>query len=133
MVWLNDKRRLALFPAGTIVRDPSLTILNLWHVASRTWICAKPEFRLCWMKLCSSDTHYATVLWSIVRKSAWLCVDWWVSYKAEKIEEGLLTNVMLWRINDQFIKWYFHCKIEVILCQEGEKQEILCFFCKAVQ
>ena len=86
-----------------------------------------------WMKLCSSDTHYATVLWSIVRKSAWLCVDWWVSYKAEKLEEGLLTNVMLWRINDQFIKWYFHCKIEVILCQEGEKQEILCFFCKAVQ
>ena len=32
MVWLTDDRHLALFPAGTIVRD--LTIVNLRHVAS---------------------------------------------------------------------------------------------------
>ena len=25
------------------------------------WTCTKPEFRLCWMKLCSSDNHYTTV------------------------------------------------------------------------
>ena len=45
VVWLTDERRLALFPAGTIVRDP-------YH--------RKSEFRLSWMKLCSSDNHYTT-------------------------------------------------------------------------
>ena len=28
--------------------------------ASRVWACAEPEFRLSWMKLCSSDNHYTT-------------------------------------------------------------------------
>ena len=28
-----------------------LTIAN-FHIASRIWTCAEPEFRLCWMKLC---------------------------------------------------------------------------------
>ena len=28
--------------------------------ASRVWTCAGPEFRLSWMKLCSSDNHYIT-------------------------------------------------------------------------
>ena len=32
-VWLTDERRLALFPAGTIVRDPY--IANLRQAASR--------------------------------------------------------------------------------------------------
>ena len=27
---------------------------------SRVWACAEPEFRLSWMKLCSSDNHYTT-------------------------------------------------------------------------
>ena len=57
MVWLTGERRLALFPAGTIVRDP---LANLQHVASRIWTSAEPEFKLCWMKLCSSDNHYTT-------------------------------------------------------------------------
>ena len=35
-----------------------LTIANLRHAASRVWTCAEPEFRLSWMKLCSSDNHY---------------------------------------------------------------------------
>ena len=50
-VWLTDERRLALFPAGTIVNHPLseiLTISNLRHAASRIWTCAEPEFRLCW-------------------------------------------------------------------------------------
>ena len=39
VVWLETaERRLALFPAGTITREP--------------------EFRLSWMKLCISDKHY---------------------------------------------------------------------------
>ena len=51
VVWLTDKWRLALLPAGTIVRDPQ-------HRESPThW---EPEFRSCWMKLCSIDNHYTT-------------------------------------------------------------------------
>ena len=49
VVWLTDKRRLALFPG-----------MSLWHNASRIWTCTEPEFGLCWMKLCSSDNHYTT-------------------------------------------------------------------------
>ena len=37
-----------------------LTILNLRHAANRVWTCAESEFRLCCMKLCSSDNHYTT-------------------------------------------------------------------------
>ena len=35
-----------------------LTIPNLRHAASRFWTWAESEFRLRWMKLCSSDNHY---------------------------------------------------------------------------
>ena len=38
-----------------------LTIANLWHAACRIWTFAGPEFRLCWIKLCSSDNHYTRV------------------------------------------------------------------------
>ena len=37
-----------------------LTIANLRHAASMVWTCAKPGFRLRWMKLCSRDNHYTT-------------------------------------------------------------------------
>ena len=57
-VSLTDERRLALFPAGTIVRDPH-------HRESPTrreqgLNLLRTEFRLSWMKLCSSDNHYTT-------------------------------------------------------------------------
>ena len=29
--------------------------------ASKIWTCAEPEFKLSWMKLCSSDNHYTAV------------------------------------------------------------------------
>ena len=58
MVWLTDKRLLALFPAEPL--SEILTIGNLWYTASRIWICAEPEFTLSWMKLYSSDYHYTT-------------------------------------------------------------------------
>ena len=35
-----------------------LTIANLQYAASRIWTCTEPEFKFCWMKLCSSDNHY---------------------------------------------------------------------------
>ena len=38
-----------------------LTIANLQHPASRIWAYAEPEFRLCWMKLYSSDNLYTKV------------------------------------------------------------------------
>ena len=37
-----------------------LTTANLRHAASRNWTCAEPEFRLSWIKLCSSDNCYTT-------------------------------------------------------------------------
>ena len=46
---------VALFPLSEI-----LTIANFRHAASRFWTCAKPEFKLWWMKLCSTDNHYTT-------------------------------------------------------------------------
>ena len=35
-----------------------LTIANLRHAVSKLWTCAEPEFRLNWMRLCSSHNHY---------------------------------------------------------------------------
>ena len=65
VVWFTNKRCLALFPAGIIVRDPH-------HRESPTrrkqvWTCAEPEFRLSWMKLCNSDNHHTTapLTWQI--------------------------------------------------------------------
>ena len=44
MVWLTDERRLALFPAGTIVRDPhhleTLTCREQDLNLRRSWIQA---------------------------------------------------------------------------------------------
>ena len=59
LVWLTDERHLALFPARIIVRDFPIT--NFGHAISRIWTCAEPEFRLWWIKLCSSDNRYTMV------------------------------------------------------------------------
>ena len=37
-------------------------IANFRHPASRVLTCAESEFKLCWMKLCSSDNHFTTAL-----------------------------------------------------------------------
>ena len=49
----------AVFPAGSIA--DIVTIANLQHATSRISIWAESEFRLCWMKFCSSDNYYTTV------------------------------------------------------------------------
>ena len=41
-----------------------LTTANLRHVAIRVWTCAESEFRLCWMRLCSSDNNFTTAPYS---------------------------------------------------------------------
>ena len=62
VVWLTDERRLALLPAGTIVRHPhhheSLTCREQGLNLCITW----PVFWLSWMKLSSSDNHYMDFL-----------------------------------------------------------------------
>ena len=64
VVWLSDERHLALFPAGTIVRDTD----HLESLSSRIWTCAELEVRLCWMKLSSSTPlhHHTTNHYSMV-------------------------------------------------------------------
>ena len=47
-----------LFQPGPL--SELFTIANLQHTASRISTCTEPEFRLCCMKLCSSDNHCTT-------------------------------------------------------------------------
>ena len=53
-----------------------LTIANLQHATSKIWTSAEPEFRVCWIKLCSCDNHYTTCHeWAygiIELKSGWI-------------------------------------------------------------
>ena len=38
-------------------------IANLWDTARRIRACAKPGFRICWMKVCDNDISYITAPW----------------------------------------------------------------------
>ena len=58
VVWLTDKRRLVLFPAGTIARDPHRRESPTRR--KQDFSCAEPELRISWIKLCSSDSDYTT-------------------------------------------------------------------------
>ena len=60
VVWLTDERCLALFPAWTVFRDPHH--LESLTLREQDLNCVEPEFKLCWMKLCSSDNRYTTSL-----------------------------------------------------------------------
>ena len=63
LVWFTDERRLTPFPTGTIVTV--LIMVNLWYAN----VCPEPEFKLSWIKLCSSDNHHSPVLeWTSVKK-----------------------------------------------------------------
>ena len=59
--WLNKGLSILIFS-----RDHCqwviFTTAYLRHAASRTWICAEPEFMLSGMTLYSSDNHYTTVV-----------------------------------------------------------------------
>ena len=59
-VWLTGEMRLAYFQPGPLLEI--LTIANLQYAASRVWTCAERDFRLSWMKLCSSNNHYTRAL-----------------------------------------------------------------------
>ena len=53
----DRQRRVALFPAGTIVRDPHYRE----SPTRRKQNLNLQRTRLTWMKLCSSDNHYTTL------------------------------------------------------------------------
>ena len=76
----RQKALMPYFQPGPL--SEILTIANLWHAASRVWTCTESEFRLCLMKLCSSDNHYTTVPRSerlVVSSAALLCKTWNIS------------------------------------------------------
>ena len=55
--WFPDRRHWTLFPSRTTAR---ISHHRRPHAASRIWTCAEPEFRLWWIKLCSSNNHCTT-------------------------------------------------------------------------
>ena len=58
---LTSKSYSALFPVGTIVRDSHHC--KFWQTTSRIWTCFEPEFRFCWMTLCSSNNYYTNLFY----------------------------------------------------------------------
>ena len=77
-----------------------LTIANLRHATSRVWTCAEPEFRLSWMKLCSSDNHYTTapLNYKVSLVSAIIFRSFTIPSEIPKFHQGI------WKIKDIFIK-----------------------------
>ena len=75
VVWLTDQKRLALFPAGTIVRDPHYRESPTHREQGLN--LAEPEFRLSGMKLWSSDKHYTTAPWN------WNGRIWWTPHQSD--------------------------------------------------
>ena len=55
-----DRRKAFCLISSRGLLSEILTIANLRHTASKILNSAEPEFRLSWMKLCSSDNPYAT-------------------------------------------------------------------------
>lgn len=53
-----------IFPAESIIGD---SIANLRHALSKTQTCPEPEFKLFWVKLCSTDNHYITTISYVYR------------------------------------------------------------------
>ena len=96
---LADKRCLALFSAGTIVRNPHNR--GSPHATGRFWTWAESDFRLTWMKLCSSDKHYTT-------QPPWVLSQVWASLSITTTPQRHLEH-------------YF--------CMNSLKFFTLCFYC----
>ena len=67
---------------------------------SRIWTCAEPEFRLCWMELCSSDTYITALLLSqlsLLSRSIILCYILWTNITSyDFIFPNMNLNFVLW-------------------------------------
>ena len=57
MLWLTGERCLALFPGGTIAKNPHHCEYPTHREQDLN--LAETEFILFWLKVCSSDNHYA--------------------------------------------------------------------------
>lgn len=57
-----DRRKALSLTSRPGPKSEFLINTNLRHNANRIWKCAELEFRLCWMRLCSSDNHWTTAL-----------------------------------------------------------------------
>ena len=55
-----DRRKAFSLISSRDYLSKILTIENLRHALSSVWTCAEPEFKLSWMRLCSSDNQYTT-------------------------------------------------------------------------
>ena len=78
------------------------TIANLYYAVSRVWTCAEPEFRLSWIKLCSSDNHYRV---SNNDSGIEQC-SWWLKYKHNNIFKVLLFYAFI---------FFFYCLFVYLL------------------
>ena len=76
-----------------------LTIANIRRAASRIWTCLEPEFRLCWMKFCSSDNHFTADLIMFADDTIFF-------YSKKDINTVFLkVNEELQNINERFISY----------------------------
>ena len=63
------KMMMMNYLCGMANREKAFSLISCRDCCQRSSpsrICAEREFRLCWMKLCSSDNHYTTVPQSTV-------------------------------------------------------------------
>ena len=56
VIWLTDERRLCFTSSWDHCQRFSPSQIS--NTMNRVWTCTESEFRLRWMKLCSSDNHY---------------------------------------------------------------------------
>ena len=86
---------------------------NLQPAASRVWTCTEPEFRLSWMKSCSSDYHYTTAPLCYFQKLQLLLIKlFWNNFAA------LCFYLYEPKMCLRFIKFYF--KLKTILAVKSE-------------
>ena len=83
-----------------------LTTVNPWHVMHRTWTCAEPEFRLCWMDLCSSDDHNTNVSFTS-----------WRRRQGDSFHESIAPNRQPFLLTTYFFLWVFYVFFKFPLSQ----------------
>ena len=120
MVWLIDERRLALFPAGTIVRDPQHREI-LTRREQGLSLRRASEFRPWWMRLCSSDNHYTTAqlyVWNVKTPLLWKSFKHYFVLFGHKFSLLIQRYVQFWFFRKTFFsnmylkqERYFSCYI----------------------
>ena len=91
----QDWESRPLFPVQPL--SEILSISNAQHAESRIWACAESEFRLCWMKLCSSDNlgYLLIFKWGIVFRENFMIPKQWRIFKGDPL--CLLWYKWIWK------------------------------------